>query len=123
MKLGITLEDERGLESGVSAHFGQCTHFLIADIENGQLSNAKVVENGAVHGGGGCLAVGEILKYKVTHVIAGGMGMNAQNKFAAAGVKVYGYSGRARDAVNDMLKNNIGGLDACKEHGHDGECN
>ena len=91
MKLGITLEDENGIYSNVSMHFGQCKYFLLADIENNKLKGIRIVENTAQHGGGGCVAVDEILKYNITHVIAGGMGMGAQNKFAQANVKVFGY--------------------------------
>ncbi|MFH1479240.1 MAG: NifB/NifX family molybdenum-iron cluster-binding protein [Candidatus Omnitrophota bacterium] len=120
MKIGITLEDNRGLESNVSLHFGQCRYFLIADVENNNIKSADVVPNTAQHGGGGCVAVDEILKHDITHVIAGGMGMGAQNKFAQAGVSVFGFSGKARDAVSALIKNTLGGLDACHEHG---ECN
>ncbi|MFH1594303.1 MAG: NifB/NifX family molybdenum-iron cluster-binding protein [Candidatus Omnitrophota bacterium] len=117
MKLGITLEDERGIDGNVSLHFGQCKYFLIADIEGKKVACSKVVPNTAVHGGGGCVAVDEILKHNITHVISGGMGMGAQNKFAQAGVKVFGYSGKVKDAVDALIKNNLGGLDACHQHG------
>jgi predicted Fe-Mo cluster-binding NifX family protein len=121
MRLGVTLEDGLGLESNVSAHFGQCPFFLIAEIKEGKVVESKVVKNEAEHGGGGCVAVDEILKHKLTHVIAGGMGMNAQHKFAAAGVKVFGYSGKVSAAIKDFLENRIGGLEGCKEHGN-GDC-
>lgn len=117
MKVGITLEDERGLDGNVSAHFGQCKYFLIADIEGNKVVSSKVVPNTAVHGGGGCIAVDEILKHKITHVIAGGMGMGAQNKFAQANVQVFGYSGSVKDAIASFISNSLNGLDACREHG------
>lgn len=120
MRIGITLENAKGMESDVSLHFGQCKYFLIAEIVDNEVKNSEVVANTAVHGGGGCVAVDEILKHDISHVIAGGMGMGAQNKFAQAGVKVFGYSGKASDAINAMLKDNLGGLGACREHG---ECN
>ncbi|MBN1869796.1 MAG: dinitrogenase iron-molybdenum cofactor biosynthesis protein [Candidatus Omnitrophica bacterium] len=122
MRIGITLEDERGFESNVSQHFGQCRYFFIVNIEDKKIMETKVVPNNAQHGGGGCQAVDEILRHKVTHVIAGGMGGGAQQKFLQAGVKVFGYSGKVLDAVRDFLKGPLGGLDACREHGHDGEC-
>ncbi|OGS06344.1 MAG: hypothetical protein A2270_07930 [Elusimicrobia bacterium RIFOXYA12_FULL_51_18] len=122
MKIGITLSDDQGLKSEVCAHFGQCSHFLIVEAENGKIQNSKVVPNDAQHGGGGCQAVGEILKHKITHVIAGGMGMNAQNKFADAGVSIFGYSGKAEEAVKALLTSSLGGIEPCKDHGHDGEC-
>lgn len=116
MKLGITLSDENGLNSIVSQHFGQCRYFFIADIEDNKIKDTQIVPNTAVHGGGGCVAVNEILKHKVTHVIAGGMGMGAQQKFAQAGVQVFGYSGRVQEAIDDFLKNCLSGLEVCREH-------
>jgi len=117
MRVGITLDDQSGLQGMVSQHFGQCKFFFLADIEGGVPTNSRVVPNTAVHGGGGCVAVDELLKHDITHVIAGGMGMGAQQKFANAGVKVFGYSGLAKDALDDLLASKLGGLGSCKDHG------
>jgi len=116
MKVGIVLEDDNGVHGNVCAHFGQCKNFLIADFDPDakKIEATRIVSNTAVHGGGGCVAVDEILKYNITHVIAGGMGMGAQNKFAAAGVQVFGYSGKVKDALDDLVNGKLGGLDACK---------
>jgi len=116
MKLGITIDENNGLNSQVSAHFGQCKYFLIADIENGEIKTSKVVGNSAQHGGGGCIAVDEMLSHKITHVIAGGMGMGAQQKFANAGVPIFGYSGKVEDAIKAFLADNLTGINACTEH-------
>lgn len=119
MRVGVVLEDENGIHGNVCAHFGQCKYFFLAEVNEDQkkIVNTRIVPNTAQHGGGGCVAVDEILKYKVTHVIAGGMGMGAQQKFAQAGVKIFGYSGKVKDALNDFMNNALGGLDACREHG------
>ena len=124
MKVGVVLEDENGIYGNVCAHFGQCKFFFLADIDkdNKKITSTRIVPNTAVHGGGGCVAVDEILKYKVTHVISGGMGMGAQAKFAQAGVQVFGYSGNVQKALNDFMNNALGGLDACREHGEGGGC-
>ena len=123
MKIGITLNDDQGLKSEVCAHFGQCAYFLIVETDNGKIKNSMVVPNTAIHGGGGCQAVGEILKYKITHVIAGGMGMGAQQKFADAGVPIACYSGKAEDAVKALLSSKLAaGIEPCKDHGHEGDC-
>jgi hypothetical protein len=50
------------------------------------------------------------------------MGMGAQQKFAQAGVEVFGYSGKVKDAPDDFMNNALGGLDACRQHGNGGEC-
>lgn len=113
------MEDENGIHGNVCAHFSQCKYFFLADIDKDKkkIVHTRIVPNTAQHGGGGCVAVDEILKYKVTHVIAGGMGMGAQQKFAQAGVKIFGYSGKVKDALDDFMNNTLGGLDACREHG------
>lgn len=124
MRVGVVLEDDNGVQGDVCAHFGQCRYFLLADIDkdNKKITGIKIVPNAAVHGGGGCVAVDEILKHNITHVIAGGMGMGAQQKFTHAGVEVFGYSGKVRDALDDFMNNALGGLDVCREHGNGGEC-
>lgn len=124
MRVGVVLEDENGVHGNVCAHFGQCKYFLLADIDKDKkkVIGSRIVPNTAVHGGGGCVAVDEILKYKVTHVIAGGMGMGAQQKFAQAGVQIFGYEGNVKKALDDFLNNALGGLDACRHHGESGGC-
>ena len=117
MRIGVTLENSEGMDGNVCMHFGQCTNFLIVDVKNDKVASTKVVPNTAIHGGGGCQAVDEILKHKITHVIAGGMGMGAQQKFAMAGVKIFGYSGKVKDGIDRLLLNKLEGIDACKEHG------
>jgi predicted Fe-Mo cluster-binding NifX family protein len=120
MRIGITTNDDRGLDSEVSAHFGQCKYFCVVELNGNKIKEAKVAQNTAVHGGGGCQAVDEMMKHGVTHVIAGGMGMGAQGKFSAAGIQVFGYSGNVKAAVEDLIKNKLGGLAGCP--GHEGGC-
>jgi predicted Fe-Mo cluster-binding NifX family protein len=124
MRVGVVLEDELGAQGNVCAHFGQCKFFFLVDVDKDKkkIISTRVVPNTVSHGGGGCVAVDEILKHKVTHVIAGGMGGGAQQKFAQAGVQVFGYSGNVQKALDDFMNNTLGGLDACKDHGHAGEC-
>jgi len=124
MKIGIVMEDDKGLNGCVSAHFGLCKFFFIADMEKDKnkikIANTRIVPNTASHGG--CAAVDEILKYQVTHVIAGGMGSSAQQKFDHAGVQVFRGSGNVQKALDDFMINALDGLDACREHGHNESC-
>ncbi len=124
MKVGVVLEEDNGIHGDVCAHFGQCKFFLLLDIDKAakRITASRTVPNTAVHGGGGCIAVDEILKYKITHVIAGGMGMGAQQKFANAGVEVFGFTGKVKDAIDAFMRDSLGGLDACKHHGESGTC-
>ena len=119
MKLGVVMDDDKGLEGNISDHFGQCKFFLIIDIDDQQkIKGAKVVPNPVAH----CGAVDEMLKHKISHVIAGGMGMGPQQKFMNAGVEIFGYSGKAKDAVNELLSNGLGELPSCQGHAHGNGC-
>ncbi len=124
MKVGIVLEEDTGVHGNVCAHFAQAAFFLLVDMEpgTGKIVHMRTVTNAVSHGGGGCVAVDEILKYGVTHVIAGGMGFAAQQKLAQAGVRVFGYSGNVQKALDDLMNNALGGLGACKGHGEGGGC-
>ena len=123
MRIGVVLEDDSGMKGNVCAHFGQCQNFLIVDVapDNQTILESMIAPNSVQHGGGGCQAVGELLKHNITHVIAGGMGMGAQQKFAARGVKIFGFQGNVKDAIEALLKNSLGGIEPCKEHGDHGQ--
>jgi|GEM_PF-146351 len=116
MIIGVTMSSGEGIEGRVCEHLGQCSHFLIAEADGRRILSSKIVPNTAQHGGGGCQATGELMKYKVTHVISGGMGMSAQRIFAQEGISVFGYSGRAKDALNMLLSNSLGKVGLCEGH-------
>lgn len=116
MRIGVTLENDKGMDGNVCMHFGQCSHFLIADVKDGKITKSEVVVNSAQHGGGGCQAVDEILKHKITHIISGGMGGHAQQKLKQANVEILGYTGKVKDGITKLLEDSLGGIDACKEH-------
>ena len=44
-RLAVASETDQGLESNVSAHFGRCPYYTIADIEDGKLALSFKVEN------------------------------------------------------------------------------
>jgi len=110
MRLGIALEDQKGLQSNVAEHFMRCESFFLLDIENSKIRQSRIVANTASHGRGGSVVADELLKYKVTHVIVGEMGGDAKTKFTQADVKVLDYSGKAKDVIDDFLTNKIGVL-------------
>lgn len=118
MRIGITLDENKGLDSNVSMHFGQCAYFMLVEVENNKIKSHKIIENALAHGGGGCPAVGEMLKHKINYIISGGMGAGAKMKFEAAGVEVFGFNGKAKDAVENLLKNNLKELGECKDSEH-----
>ena len=88
--------------------------FLIADVDNSTVT-AKRSFLTTRSTEAGSLAVDDT-QIRVTHVISGGMGM-VQQKFRENGIIVFGHAGKAKEAIEDLLKNGLGGLEACS-HGH-----
>ena len=120
MRIGITADEAKGLDGNIAMHFGQAAYFVIVDVADGKVSKVESVKNTTVHGGGGCVTVDALMAHKVTHVVSGGMGGGAQQKFASQGVKICGASGNIGAAVAAVLKNELGGLGACTHAHEDG---
>jgi len=106
MKVGISLEDENGLYSNVCEYFGKCSHFFILDIDKNKIVGSRIVPNYVQHNGKECKVADEILKYRITHLIADNMGVDAQKRFAQTNVQVFKYSGKVKDVIDNFLKKN-----------------
>jgi len=107
MKVGIALEDENGLYSSVCEHFRKSSHFFILDIDKDKIVSSRIVPNYVQHNDKEDKVANEILKYRITHLIADNMGATAQKRFAQASVQVFRYSGNVKDAIDNFLKKNI----------------
>ena len=114
MKLGITLKDESGLYSDVAGYFKQSRYFFLLDIENSKVKNSRIVKNISIRNGMGRFAADELLKYSVTHVISGEMGASSRQKLTGAGVKVFGYTGSVKEALEDFLESKTGNVSSRK---------
>lgn len=78
-----------GLEAAPSAHFGHCACYTVAKVEDGHISDVKVVANPG-HESGGCVRpVQELASLGVKALLAGGMGMKPLNAMQQAGIDVY----------------------------------
>jgi predicted Fe-Mo cluster-binding NifX family protein len=106
MKVGISLEDENGLYSNVCEYFGKCSHFFILDIDKKKIVNSRIVQNYVQHNGKESKVIDEMLKYRITHLVADKMEMAAQKRFREANVQVFRYSGNVKDAIDNFLKKN-----------------
>jgi predicted Fe-Mo cluster-binding NifX family protein len=108
MKVGISLEDENGLYSNVCKYFQESSHFFILDIDKNKVVSSRIVPNYVRHNDKECIAVDEVLKYRITHLIADNMGVAAQKRLSQASVQVFRYSGNVKDAIDNFLKKNVG---------------
>ncbi|MCX5713987.1 MAG: hypothetical protein NT033_04085, partial [Candidatus Omnitrophica bacterium] len=72
-----------------------------------KIVSSRIVSNHVQHNGKECKVVDEILKYRITHLIADSMGVAAQKRFAQVNVQVFKYSGNVKDAIDNFLKKNV----------------
>ena len=96
----------------VSAHFGRCPSFTIADIEGNKLIKKEVIANPGHHPG----FLPEFLHGKgVNSIIAGGMGQRATSLFAQAGIEaIVGISGSIDEVIDKVIKGTlVGGESLC----------
>ena len=97
----------------VSAHFGRCPSFTIVNIEDDKITNKEVIDNPGHHPG---FLPEFFYKRGIECIIAGGMGMNAQNLFNQYNIKQFiGISGRIDDIISQLIAGTlISGDSLCK---------
>ncbi|MFW6138255.1 MAG: NifB/NifX family molybdenum-iron cluster-binding protein [Spirochaetota bacterium] len=97
----------------VSAHFGRCPYFTIADVEGGRITAKRTVANPGHQPG----AIPEFLqKEGVGCIIAGGMGRRAQELFKSAGINaVLGVTGSVEEVLKRFAEGKLeGGTSLCR---------
>jgi predicted Fe-Mo cluster-binding NifX family protein len=106
VKVAIPVENDLGLDSLISGHFGHSPGFMIADISNGEVEKAKVVLNA---GHSSCAEPVQMLAQNgVTVLIARGMGMRPLMHSQNMGIRVVISQGNTvRDVIENYLTGNI----------------
>ena len=99
MNLIISLEENNGINSKLSKHFGLCKYFGIYDIEN---KNLKIINNQNDHTDKNVSVATEILKYKPDIIFSLGIGPKAITFFTERKVilKTGNYN-----TLNEVIKN------------------
>ena len=107
MKIGIGLKDENGLYSNVCEHFRKTSHFFILDIDKDKIVSSWIVPNYVQSNGKEDKVADEVLKYRITHLRADNMGATAQKRFTQVNIRVFRYSGKVKDTIDNFLKKNV----------------
>ncbi|WP_297438092.1 NifB/NifX family molybdenum-iron cluster-binding protein [Thermococcus sp.] len=103
MRIAIPTEDDRGLESRVSGHFGRARYFVFVDVEDNEIKGVEVVEVPFKEHGPGDLP-DFIKEHGGKVVLAYGMGGKAVGYFRESGVEVItGAHGKVRDVVEAFI--------------------
>ena len=103
--IAIPSENPGGMDATLGAHFGHCDLYTLVSVENGEVTEVKVIPN-VPHQQGGCMApVQHLAQNGVKQLIAGGMGLRPLMGFNQVGIEVYhgGNAQRVGDAVKAML--------------------
>lgn len=87
MNICIPVNEDKGLNSTVCAHFGSAPLFLIFDTESGV---CRAISNrNAHHAHGMCQPLKALAGERVDSVVVGGIGMGALSKLLASGIQVF----------------------------------
>jgi predicted Fe-Mo cluster-binding NifX family protein len=107
MKIAIPTED-----IFVSAHFGHCPSFTIAETNGNKIVNKEVINNPGHEPG----RIPEFLKsLGINTIIAAGMGSKATGLFDTYGISyILGIDGKVDDIIDSFLKGDLkGGESSC----------
>jgi len=117
----IPIDEDRGMNSPVCAHFGRAPAFLLVNTDE---ATCRPVSNGHDHRAHGqCLPVDLLASERVEALIVGGIGRGALHRLASANIRVYRAQGQTVDetltALRDGTLPHVDPDMACTQHGHD----
>jgi predicted Fe-Mo cluster-binding NifX family protein len=122
MRIAVSIEDNRDLESTVAHHFGRCPFFALVDLEGNEVKAVQVIDNPFYNGHQPGQVPGFIHSQKADVMLSGGMGGRAIQFFEQFGIQAAtGASGTVRSALESYLGGGLTGAAPCKEsveHGH-----
>lgn len=123
MRVAVSADDGKGLDSVVSPHFGRCPYFILVDLNDGEVGQVMAVENPyySRHQPG---QVPQFIRDQGADVmLTGGMGGRAIGFFGQYGIEaVTGASGTVRRSLEQYLGGSLRSADPCREsveHGHE----
>lgn len=87
MNICIPVDEDKGLQSQVCAHFGSAPAFMIVDTDDG--SCRAILNNNQHHRHGMCMPLQSLQGEQIDGMVVGGIGMGALNKLRAANIQVF----------------------------------
>ncbi len=122
MRIAISADNDWGLESVVSPHFGRCPYFVLADLEGQEVKGVQTIAN-PFYGNHQPGQVPAFIHQQGANVmLTGGMGARAVAFFQQYGIEpVTGACGTVRTALEQYLRGELRGAAPCAEsvrHGH-----
>jgi predicted Fe-Mo cluster-binding NifX family protein len=119
MRIAISAENQNGLDSLVSPHFGRCPCYILVDVEGQEVKTVTVVDNPFYGNHAPGQVPGFIHSQGANVMLAGGMGRRAVDFFQQYGIQVAtGASGTAGQALQSYLGGELRGVEPCTESQH-----
>lgn len=116
MRIAISADDNNGLDSVVSPHFGRCPHYILADVEGQEVQAVQSVGNPYYGQHAPGKVPGFIHSQGVHVMLTGGMGGRAIGFFEQYGIEaVTGALGTVRHALERYLGGTLYGAAPCHE--------
>jgi len=122
MRIAISADDSRGLDSVAAHHFGRCPYYVFVDVEERKVQKVETLPNPTYehHTPGAVPAF--IHAQGADVMLAGGMGRRAIDLFQQYGIRAHtGAAGTARRALEQFLGGALEEAVPCKEHSGGGE--
>ncbi len=124
MRIAISSEDNKGLESTVSGHFGHCPFFTIVNVDEKTIRDVQALENPFAQGHQPFEIPAFLQSQGVQVIMSGGMGGRAIDFFKQKGIEVItGCTGKVKESIENYLTGNTTDAVPCKEstehHHHD----
>ena len=118
MRVAVSTENNKGLESNVSQHFGRCAYFVLVDIEDEAVTEVKVVDNPYFVGHSPGQVPEYIASLGAKVIISGGMGRRANGFFDNYGIKTAtGAIGTVQEALSNFQDGKLSAGGSCGGHG------
>ncbi len=122
MRIAISADDGRGLDSVVSPHFGRCPYFILVDLEESKVKQVQAINNPFYGNHQPGQVPGFISQQGADVMLTGGMGGRAIGFFEQYNIQaVTGAYGTVQHALEQYLKGQLQGAAPCREsieHGH-----
>ena len=117
MKIAFSSDEQKGLESTVSHHFGRCPFYVILDLDdNNNVTNIQDLPNPFFESHGPGQVPKFIADQNVDVMIAGGMGQRAVEFFQQFNIKVAtGAAGTVQESLNKFISGELSGYSPCTE--------
>ncbi len=108
LKMLIPVDENKGIKSRISKHFGRAGYYLIAELKKNQLKDIKVIKNEnagkKIHAGFN--AAKEVLKYKIDAIALNEIGEISFHTLRDNQIEIYKADGKTAEDVINALKEN-----------------